>query len=278
MRQIRADAKKRLDELSSKLAKSERENAKREKRERERERERKAKERARIEKRLTQTGIFEPKRHKSKAAKKSALDRLAKRFADFLNPKTNFFVPTRSKRAKTKANKRAAELGLKTTPKGFFFPREGAKQAKLKYNKDRAEYGVITQRKERSKATGRTRTVKRAYPIEPLATAKDKLEALRSTGERLLGSKPKPNDRLAFIVEGPHRGRSKMTYSTANLLVADLERRYDRSQRAPAHLAGKARSQFLGFLELVSVQRTTRDGWRSPPPKAKKGKRKRRLL
>lgn len=254
---IRERAKKEIAAAQERIARD----AQRERENRAREKAAKKRERERAAKVLERAGLFEPAKYKTKAAKTRRVKTLAQQFRDFLNPKTTVFIPTKSKRASTKARARAKELGITTTPRGFFFPREGAKSVKLRYDKKRGEYAVETERVEKSGKTGRRRRITRAYPIEPLQSADDKLAALKANADRLLGPKRRSTDRLAFTVEGPHRGRSKMTYETPELLVRDLERRYDKSQHAPAHMKGKMKSQFLGFLELVAVQKTTAMAW-----------------
>lgn len=236
---------------------------------------------AQLAKRFAPTGLFDPASYSSKSAANRRLRSLRRQFREFIDPQKAFFVPTKSKRAQ-RAKEQAEKLGLPVTPKGFFFPREGARTLSLKFDKKRGEYQVITERPERRATTGQKRSTKRVYPIERPDSDNKKLAAIRAAGERLLGRKPRATDRLAFVVEAPHRGRSKSTYSTPDLLVNDLRKRYDRSLNAPAHLVGKRKSQFLGFLELVHVKKTTAGVWHGENAKLRKKrakqKRKRRLL
>jgi hypothetical protein len=232
------------------------------------------KERERAAKLFERTGLFDPAKHKTKSGRTRRVKSLMDQFRDFINPKTMVFVPTKSKRAATKARGKAKELGITTTPKGFFFPREGAKRVKLTYDKKRGEYAVESERVETSSKTGKRRKVTRVYPLESMRSADEKVAALKATGERLLGKKPRHTDRLAFTVEGPHRGRSKHIYETPELMERDLKRRYDRSQHAPAHLKGKYRSQFIGFLDLVAVKKTTRGEWVNETIKQRQSRKK----
>ncbi len=229
--------------------------------------ERKAKERARDYKRklklLEQSGIYNPLTSETLTAyRKRRINSAYKEYRDYIdNPRNPFFFISADKlnaRDKKRFLKDAKSLSMRTTKKGVFIQKEGQRKARIVKDKKRDEFDIVLSGKVKW-GENKGKKISQRIPIAPEGKLEDERQRLENMAQSFgpLGR----DDVLSFVLyeNNVEIGAHRSTYDSVDGVMRALNA-YHKDNKAAK----------LAFFRLVTVQKSTRVGWRSAHPQPAK--------
>lgn len=216
---------------------------------------------------LERTGIYQPKSETLTSYRRGKINRTYNEYKAFLDKDEFAFVPL-----SPAGLKYAKQFQMKTTAKGAFYERNG--YTKIYERKSKTFKGKTEVRKAFKAKAGvmKGKWIEDLEPLVPLDEM-DKQEGGLRAMANAFGPLEK-NERLTFIVSsGGHEGYSYNTYSSIDLLMNDLKKRYKRSDSARIMMFANITIRKTTLTKGRAVEwNKEAEPHRPPKRKARKGK------